>query len=230
MSKFKENLISRYLELKEKFEEENFQRNVKINSPSYLNKEFSVDELYDKIHVVEAALIEKDKRLKTEAYYKTKDGQNYKEKLEQQLIENQHKNLSINKQLVDFVNNYLHQTYSEQWTSLIGNNFDGWNIEIGLKNTDNSRKGLAFEFGLSFTINFDNSTQNLKMNYGTMGQFDILNDLSRKEYLKGLGTISNDNIWLNELIKKCHECYLLIQDLNHEYDQILINIKNPLGL
>lgn len=223
-------LATKYCDLHRVFDGPSF--NERVYDPEKIAKSFTIEHLQDKINAVKNAIVEKEKRLKIEEYYSTPEGIKYKVNKETER-NNCLTNINNIKQSFDnWLVNEIQSEYGNLWTSRITFSYSGCNIEIGIKNQDPTRVNFTFEFGLTFTIQFDlynpgNSEPQFKMNYGTSGSFDILEDKNRKKYLYGMGCFIANTIFLNLLKNKCIEYNKQIQTYYQIINKIDNDLENP---
>lgn len=226
----KEKLAIEYLTLRKEFDGPDFNTNITTNQMWYLAKNFRVIDLEDKIAAVKHAIEDKANQLKKEAYFVTEEGKELKEELEFE-----------RSTLINLRNNYITTTegliidmiqelVGEDWTCNISLGCNSALLEIGLKNTDKERN-FQFEFGHDFEIRYDNhpfgEDKRFTMNYGTLGSFDLNNNEYRKKYIFGMGTMVNNDEFLNHI-----KTYLMIlidncKKLGEKIDKIDDTLNNP---
>ena len=228
----KEKLALEYIELKKEFDGDAFLPGIASHQVSYLRTHFRAVDLEDKIAAVKRAIVEKNLRLRKEAFFDSEEGKAYKEKYQAEIteLENQEKQLTI--EFETWITNCLLQKYSNKSLAQVSPSYKGFTLEIGLRNQDPERKGFTFEFGHSFNIyfdlyNFGNQTPRFQISYGTMGAFDALTDNLRKEYLALLGGVSNDNEWLTLLMGKGIEYSNAMYELTDKINKVEEKMRNP---
>lgn len=227
----KEKLANRYIELRKQFDGEDFKPGLSSNQLWYLVKNFKVVDLQCKIEAVEKAIIEKDERLKVEAYYETEEGKLFKHNTEFQMEALCNKQKQIHEEFENWIITEVNKLVPGNWTADLHIGYKSGNVEIGLVNRDPERN-FKMEFGHNFTIYYDMEVYSKKsprfeLNYGTLGSFDLFNDELRLFYLNGLASISNNKEWLKLLLSKFEETVNKINDLEREYDVLSVKLKNP---
>ena len=228
----KEKLAAEYIELKKQFDGEDFKENILENQMWYLTRKFKVQDLKDKIEYVKYALKEKEIRLKREAYFETPEGHAYKKEIED-CIETYR---GAWKQIHDTFENWIIKKVNEMvpgnWTAVLSTSaYMSAYVEIGLINRDPERN-CPMQFGHSFTIyydgyNFGKKDPRFELNYGTLGGFDIFKNETRRTYLNGLATISNNMEFLQLLMAKFIEKCSDIKEISKQIDELNNKLRNP---
>jgi len=240
----KANLIHQYFSLKHKFDilEDSTHPCPEIPSNkdiNYMSKEFSVQDLKDKINSVEMALDQRYIRISTENYWAEhlEEKINYENKLKE-IIENRKTRITdIRNSLNETIKNVLGQN----WTCTCNFNYDSASMEIGIENNDEERQGHTFKFGHDFDLSFDRKYRfsdssydkeyELRMNYGCLGSFDLTGPESNEDriaFLKGMGQFVKDTdliAFIKETLK--FGCAEEIKG-QKEYKDIENILKNPL--
>ena len=224
----KEKLVTEYLTLRREFDGPDFKENITTNQMWYLTKNFRAIDLENKIAAVKCAIEDKVKRLEKEAYFATEEGKKLKEELEfeRSILIKDRKNYVTNTE--GLITDMVQELVGEDWTCNISL---GWNnavLGIGLKNTDKNRN-FQFEFGHDFEIRYDNhpfgEDKRFTMNYGTLGSFDLNGDEYRKKYILGMGTMANNDEFLNHV-----KTYLMILIDNYiKLEEKINNINDKLN-
>lgn len=168
------------------------------------SREFKVIDLQDKIEAVKNAIEKQTEKIKIKEYFETEEGRKFKNDMETKISNLREIYKSVENSYIEKISNLISNFLGDRFTSIIYFNPDSCHIEIGLKNTDKDRKGFTFEFGHSFNVYyerrgfFNKETKKweheyaLRMNYGTLGEFDVMNDLNRIYYLEGIGKFVAD--------------------------------------
>lgn len=172
-----------------------------INS---FSRAFKVIDLQDKIEAVKNAIEKQAEKIKIKEYFETEEGRKFKNDIETKISNLREIYKSVENSYIEKISNLIGNFLGDKFTSVMYFDSDSCHIEIGLKNTDNDRKGFTFEFGHSFNVyygkrvSYNKETKKweheyaLKMNYGTLGEFDVMKDLNRIYYLEGLGKFVAD--------------------------------------
>lgn len=197
----------------------------------YKYNDYKIYELEHNIEMANAALHAQEIRIKTEAYYATPEGQEFKSNLEE-LIEKNHKEYrALHDEFQDWIISEMNSMCPGGWTARLSLGWKSGNVEIGLVNRDPERN-FPMQFGHEFTIYFDSyafgkKSPRFELNYGTLGSFDLFNDETRPLYLNGLATISNNKEWLQLLMAKFIEYTQKANKLSEEVDEMNKKLKNP---
>ena len=240
----KANLIHQYFILKHEFDILEGSNRPCKEVPSgedivFMSREFSVQNLKDKISSVERALEDAKIRINTENYWKehSEEKTNYENKL-QEIIENRKIRITdITNSLKETLKNVLGQN----WTCTCTFNYDSASMEIGIENNEKDRPGFTFKFGHDFDLSFDrryrfsdgsyDKEYELRMNYGCLGIFDLTGSESNKDriaFLEGMGQFVKDTdliTFIKETLKfGCTE----ETRCQKEYKDIENILKNPL--
>jgi len=240
----KANLIHQYFTLKHQFDilEDSNRPCKEVPSNEdivFMSKEFSVQDLKDKISSVESALEDAKIRINSENYWKdhSEEKTNYENKLKE-IIENRKIRITdITNSLKETIKNVL----GKNWTCTCNFNYDSASMEIGIENNEEDRPGFTFKFGHDFDLSFDRKYRfsdgsydkeyELRMNYGCLGTFDLTGPESNKDriaFLEGMGQFVKDTdliTFIKETLK--FGCTEEIR-CQKEYKDIENIIKNPL--
>lgn len=240
----KANLIHQYFTLKHQFDilEDSNRPCKEVPSNEdivFMSKEFSVQDLKDKISSVERALEDAKIRINTENYWKdhSEEKTNYENKLKE-IIENRKIRITdITNSLKETIKNVL----GKNWTCTCNFNYDSASMEIGIENNEEDRPGFTFKFGHDFDLSFDRKYRfsdgsydkeyELRMNYGCLGSFDLTGPESNEDriaFLKGMGQFVKDNdliTFIKETLK-----FGCTEEIKYqkEYNDIENILKNPL--
>jgi hypothetical protein len=228
----KEKLATEYLNLKKQFDGDNFKENITDNQMWYLTRNFKVQDLKDKIEAVKRAIINKEIRLRKEAYFATSEGQEYKKNIEDNITKYRNSWKEIHDNFENWIIKKVNEMIPGNWTARLNlSSYMSGNVEIGLVNRDPERN-FTMQFGHEFTIHFDGynyekKTPRFDLNYGTVGAFDIFNDETRPLYLNGLATISNNKEFLQLLMAKFIENCNSIKEISKKIDELNKKLDNP---
>lgn len=227
----KESLAIEYVELKKKFDGDEFKPRLIIHQIPYLIKHFSVASLEEKIEAVKSCIDAKEHRLKVEEYYKTEEGLKIKKNIEERkafLIDIRKK---IIKSVENDVQKYLDENIGDGWTNKVTNNFNYIYVDFGLKPVTPKyiKDNCTFEFGHEFNISYDHDygKDRYEMNYGTLGPFDLDNNSIRPKYLLGMGKICSDKKFITELKNRLINVNSRIMEIRTEIDNLDNTLKNP---
>ena len=229
----KELLATEYVNLKKEFDGPDFKAGIRAHDVHYLATHFKVSDLEDKICHVEMALKEKNKRLANEAYWETPEGKEKKIELETKLnaIINTRRTLKENTE--NDINLLVYNILGKGWTSNYCGGYGSGNVEIGLANTDPARDKFKFEFGHTFTIYWDlnnfGSGEKFEMNYGCLGAFDLNEAGTRQKYLKGMGELASNKLFLDTIKKLFIETNKKNYELDKEARKLRDMLEKPLN-
>lgn len=224
----KEKLANEYVELKKKFDGEDFAANIAQHQIGYLTRTFKVYELQEKIEAVRSAIKAKAKREATEAWFNTEEGKAYKEEHEAELESLKRSEDAILKSAL--------ANAREEVKNLLGEAFDitsfgytSMTIALIEEYSENGKpKGF---FGHDFTVNFNTSwTDNMlewTLNYGTLGSFDLDTDENRIKYLTGLAKFASDREVVPALRDSLHKMVFAIRNISREYYRLERELKEP---
>ena len=207
----KEILIREYFALKHAFDVNEGDNAIAIfpavpsdEEIESFSRAFKVIDLQDKIEAVKNAIEKQTDKIKIREYFETEEGRKFKTDMETKISNLREIYKSVENSYIEKISNLISNFLGNRFTSIVNFNPDSCHIEIGLKNTDKDRKNFEFEFGHSFNLHYgirgfyNKETQkyereySLRMNYGTLGEFDAMKDLNRIYYLEGLGKFVAD--------------------------------------
>ena len=175
-------------------------------------------------------------RLRLEDYFNTEEGKILKENTEKRLNEMKDARREYiketNKEIEQFIKSWL----GEQW----GIRLNGSSMEVGIvkevRCNEDKDKWNDFHFGLMFDVYFYGEKENyenrlLKMNYGSMGSFNLLesNNL-RSQFLLGMGMFSTNTEHLESLKKRLTEYYNMLYEWMKEVSNLEEKLANPLNI
>ena len=211
----KETLATKYVNLKKEFDGSDFKAGIRAHDVHYLATHFKVSDLEDKICHVEMAI--KEKKIELEAKLNT--------------IINTRRALKENTE--NYINLLVYNILGKGWTSNYCGGYGNGNVEIGLANTDPTRDKFKFEFGHTFTIywNLNNfgSGEKFEMNYGCLGAFDLNEAGTRQKYLKGMGELASNKLFLNAIKKLFIETNKKNYELDKEARKLRDMLEKPLN-
>lgn len=240
----KANLIHQYFTLKHQFDILEDSKRPCKEVPSeedivFMSREFSVQNLKDKISYVESALEDAKIRINTENYWKdhVADKTNYEAQLDK-----------IHKQTIDLTNDIsnkiklnIQNLLGNRWTCTLHFNFDGAVMEIGIANDNPEYPGYTFKFGHDFDLLFDRKYRfsdgtyereyELRMNHGCLGSFDLTGEETNKDridFLKGMGIFVTNSGLINYIKDKLKFGYEKHKEYREECNKIENILKNPI--
>lgn len=163
------------------------------------------------ISLMKSKLEQIKKYLHNKTFYETDEGKAYKtlmllrqDELEKKL--NDVKDSGV-KKISDFIEIYLGY---------------GWSVTyIGESQTD-----IAYNGYYSFTIHYNNGV--FRMNYPTIGAFDLFIDEDRRNYLIGMGKFVSDKVLLTKLYENIRTYLKDYYEIQKELDEVINKIDNPL--
>lgn len=243
----KEKLIREYFSLKHEFDV-NEGDNAKAIFPAVpseedinsFSREFKVIDLQDKIEAVKNAIEKQVEKIKIKKYFETPEGMEYKNSIETKLESLRDTYKVVEKSYVDKLTTLVNDFLGNNFTSDFWFNYKSCKGEIGIINNDKDRPGFTFKFGHSFNVSYDNILGNyskethtydhkykLEVNYGTLGAFDVINDIDRINYIAGFGKfVSATNIKLS-MVELMKTGISRLNEISNEIDKFENMLKNP---
>ena len=165
-------------------------------------------------------------KLRVENYYNTEEGKEKKEFLlaRKEQIENMIEKYKegTNRHMNQFIKEWL----GENW----GCNVFMGSMEIGIVEKVHEDGFTSFLFGHSFTLYYGgvyNRTERFDMNYGTMGFFDVFNNVTRSELLIGMGEFVKNKEKLETLQLRLDDFQKQIMEWNTEKSDITNELEHP---
>lgn len=196
----------------------------------------SINEWRERICYQEDAYKREVMRLRIENYFNTEEGKILKENTKKRLNEIYDTRRKYIKETEKEIEQIIKSWLGEQW----GIRLNGGNMEVGIvkevRYDENKDKWNNFHFGLRFDVYFYGEKENcenrlLKMNYGSMGSFNLLesNNL-RSQFLLGMGMFSTNTEHLESLKKRLTEYYNMLYEWMKEVSNLEEKLANPLNI
>ena len=236
----KEKLIIEYFALRHQFdvnEGENCSRPWnETPSPWEIRdwmREYKVIDLEEKVAAVKHSLEAQAKKIKVKEYFKTEEGSKVKANLEARREElfTEHKNLE--NEYGTKLNNMIINVLGDKFITDFNGSSDRCHMCIGIKNTDEKRKGFTFKFGHEFEMTYekrwfrDDCDFELNINYGTLGSFNAISDEDRIAYIVGFGKFLENIALKEEVISTFKEFIEKEIVISNEANEIYDKLNNP---
>ena len=196
----------------------------------------SINEWRERICYQEDAYKREVMRLRIENYFNTEEGKILKENTKKRLNEIYDIRRKYIKETEKEIEQIIKSWLGEQW----GIRLNGGNMEVGIvkevRYDENKDKWNNFHFGLRFDVYFYGEKENcenrlLKMNYGSMGSFNLLEtDNLRSQFLLGMGMFSTNTEHLESLKKRLTEYFNLLDEWMKEVSNLEEKLANPLNI
>ena len=196
----------------------------------------SINEWRERICYQEDAYKREVMRLRIENYFNTEEGKILKENTKKRLNEIYDTRRKYIKETEKEIEQIIKSWLGEQW----GIRLNGGNMEVGIvkevRYDENKDKWNNFHFGLRFDVYFYGEKENcenrlLKMNYGSMGSFNLLEtDNLRSQFLLGMGMFSTNTEHLESLKKRLTEYFNLLDEWMKEVSNLKEKLANPLKI
>lgn len=196
----------------------------------------SINEWQERICYQENAYKREVMRLRIENYFNTEEGKILKENTKKRLNEIYDTRRKYIKETEKEIEQIIKSWLGEQW----GIRLNGGNMEVGIVKEvcydENKDKWNDFHFGLKFDVYFYGEKENcenrlLKMNYGSMGSFNLLeSDNLRSQFLLGMGMFSSNTEHLESLKKRLTEYYNMLYEWMKEVSNLKEKLANPLNI
>lgn len=232
----KQKLIQEYISLviKAHKDDAEFDLNQHIQYREDYLRNKKIADLEASVECVQNMIAKKEREEKIEAYFSTKDGALLKESLLTSIKRKEDKYENVINSNESTLIDKLQKKLGNHWTLKLSHGANRAAIEVGLKNTDPDRPHATFKFGHSFTIYIDkkwHSDKNyiLEINYGCLGTFEPSKDKERVDYLMGLGSISGDSIFLEDVKETIIEMLEVCKEIGKEMSYYKDKLNNPFG-
>ena len=239
----KEKLYKEYITIYNKVCELNGKEPLECNEEFFNSTRFqceartkSIDEWQKSISYQESVYEHEVMRLKIENYFNTEEGKILKENTIKRLNEiydaRREYIKETNKEIEQIIKSWL----GEQW----GMRLNGSSMEVGIvkevRCNEDKDKWNDFHFGLNFDVYFYGENENcenslLKMNYSSMGSFNLLEpDNLRSQFLLGMGMFSTNTEHLESLKKRLTEYFNMLNEWMKEVSNLNGKLANPLKI
>lgn len=159
-------------------------------------------------------------------FYGTEEGAIYKETLEKEKTDLQGQYRDLKEKSRNEVDAMVKEWLGERWGVPF---FFGTNFEVALYNENGKIFGHDFTIYLEHPFTeertFENST--ISVNYGSMGSFNVVEDVDRREYLSGMSKFVNDMEKIESLRKYLFVVVTKMDSLCDAIKQKEFELKNP---
>ena len=229
----KEKLANEYVELKKQFDGDDFKADIRQHQVWWLTKEFKVIELKEKIGAVRRAIREKEAIKQREDYYETEEGKAVKKALEEKRDKIFKEELDLYHAMKKYVSRRVKQLLGEQWDVT---SFSSSSMKIGIVEKYNEDGSIESElFGHSFDVYFGmeffkKDVFEWRMNYGTMGAFNIDAENTRTQFIIGMGKFASDTTIIPQLKEKLQRMSGEFSILSKELSKTEEELRNPKAL
>ena len=190
-------------------------------------RNYTKEELNDKIRWAKAAYDEEVEKLRIENYYNTPEGALEKANLTSAISELQEKRGNLFHTTTESVDTFIKEWLGEEWgCGLVGSS----NVEIGIvEKKVNDANWMVF--GHTFTLYYNDyfKKDRFEVNYGCMGSFEVLNGdgALRCKYLRGMAEFVNNKEKLQTLKNMLDEHCSTIYKLEKQLDVLKYNLSHP---
>ena len=159
-------------------------------------------------------------------FYCTEEGAIYKATLEKEKADLQGQYKDLKEKSRNEVDAMVKEWLGERWGVPF---FFGTNFEVALYNENGKIFGHDFTISLEHPFTeertFENST--ISVNYGTIGSFNVVEDVDRREYLSGMSKFVNDMEKIESLRKYLFVVVTKMDSLCDAIRQKEFELKNP---
>ena len=241
----KEKLYKEYITIYNKVCELNGKEPLVCNEEFFNSTRFqceartkSINEWRESISYQEYVYEHEVMRLKIENYFNTEEGKILKENTTKRLNEIYDARRKYIKETNKEIEQIIKSWLGEQWGIRLNGN--GGYMEVGIvkevRCNKDKDKWNDFHFGLKFDVYLYGENENcenmlLKMNYSSMGSFNLLEpDNLRSQFLLGMGMFSTNTEHLESLKKRLTEYFNILDEWMKEVSNLKEKLANPLKI
>lgn len=119
-------------------------------------------------------------------------------------------NLTLERKTEEKIKEMFNSVLGDDFLVKFKSGYSFYRIEIGLKK-DNTNVKFGHDFTISYTDNYKMdkgkfiSNYELEMNYGTMGAYNMIDDLDRIKYIVAIGKVAGNKQLIDNLKKTLDE-------------------------